>query len=137
MSLTILLVDDDYILAKGTAKLIERIGGHHVIIQDKPEEIIQLCQSGTIDIVIMDVNLSDAQLEDEYITGADLSCFLKSQESTAHIPIILLTAYALANERQSLLASSKADKLCTKPIMDYQAFLELILQIYQTYPSSH
>lgn len=136
MVLNILLVDDDYILAKGTANLIKRIGGHQVIIQDKPEEIIQLCQAGTIDLVIMDVNLSDAQFEGDYISGADLSRFIKTQESTAHIPIILLTAYTLWNERESLLSSSKADELCTKPIMDYHAFLELILEIYQTYSSS-
>lgn len=136
MRLNILLVDDDYILAKGTAKLIERLGGHNVIIQDDPEEIIRQCQAGTIDLVIMDVNLAEAQLEEQDISGADLSCFLKTQSSTAHIPIILLTAYALLNERQLLLSTSKADELCTKPIMDYQVFIELILRIYQKYQSS-
>lgn len=129
--LKILLVDDDYILAKGTAKLIERLGHHDVVITDDPIEIIQQCQFGAIDLVIMDINLPGAHWEGQEVSGADLSRFLKSQSSTSHIPIILLTAYAMINERQTLLSTSKADGFCTKPITDYQALLDLISQLCQ------
>ncbi len=127
--MNILLVDDDYMLAKGTAKLIERLGSHKVVITDDPAEIIQLCQAGAVDFVMMDVNLPGAQWEGQEVSGAELCRFLKTQPSTAHIPIILLTAYAMVNERQALLVTSQADEFCPKPITDYEALLELIEQM--------
>ena len=127
--MNILLVDDDYMLAKGTAKLIARLGSHDVVITDDPAEIIQLCQAGAVDLVMMDVNLPGAQWQGQEVSGAELCRFLKTQPSTAHIPIILLTAYALVNERQTLLAASQADEFCPKPITDYEALLELIEQM--------
>lgn len=127
----ILLVDDDYLLAKGTAKLIERLGGHQVIITDEPAAIFQECQAGDIDIVLMDVNLPEAYWEEEEVSGADIARFLKTDPQTAHIPIILLTAYAMLSERQKLLQTSQADDLLTKPLTDYNSLLVLMTQLYE------
>jgi CheY-like chemotaxis protein len=129
--LNILIVDDDYILAKGTAKLIERLGNHKVAITDEPTEIIQQCESGMVDLVMMDINLPGAQWQGQEVSGAELCRFLKTQPSTAHIPIMLLTAYAMTNERQTLLCISQADEFCLKPITDYKALLELIDKLCQ------
>lgn len=128
--MNILLVDDDYLLAKGTAKLIQRLGGHKVSITDNPSEIFQKCQDGSVDVLLMDVNLPGAFWEGQQVSGADLSRLLKSQPKTAHIPIIMVTAYAMLTERQTLLASSQADDFCIKPIINYEAFLELIAKLY-------
>jgi len=122
----ILLVDDDYLLAKGTAKLIQYLGGHHVAITDDPADIFQQCQTGDVDLVIMDVNLPGAQWQGEKVSGADLSRFLKTQPETQHIPVILVTAYAMMTERQALLTTSQADEFVPKPITDYKSFLEKI-----------
>jgi two-component system, cell cycle response regulator DivK len=124
--LNILLVDDDYILARSTAKLLHRLGGHHVYITDDPAEIFQLCQKQVVDLVIMDINLPAAQWQGQAVSGADLSRVLKNQAQTARIPVILVTAYALAGERQYLLAASQADEFVPKPITDYNSFLALI-----------
>jgi CheY-like chemotaxis protein len=133
----ILLVDDDYLLAKGTAKLLERLGGHQVIIRDEPAAIFHECQAGEVDIVLMDVNLPGAYWEDEEISGADLARFLKANPQTAEIPIILLTAYALVSEREKLLQDSQADELLTKPITDYNAFLALMTQLFEVSKKLH
>lgn len=127
--MNILLVDDDYVLAKGTAKLIQRLGGHQVWITDEPVEILQQCQTGTVDLVLMDVNLPGAQWEGQEVSGADISRILKTQPKTANIPIILLTAYAMVSERQTLLEASQADEFCAKPITDYEALLNLIARL--------
>jgi CheY-like chemotaxis protein len=127
--LNILLVDDDYVLAKGTAKLIQRLGGHQVWITDEPVEILQQCQTGSVDLVLMDVNLPGAQWEGQEVSGTDISRILKNQPKTANIPIILLTAYAMVSERQTLLEASKADEFCAKPITDYEALLKLIARL--------
>jgi CheY-like chemotaxis protein len=124
-------VDDDYLLAKGTAKLIERLGSHNVTIADNPEEIFQHCQTGAVNLVLMDVNLPGASWQGQAVSGTDLSRLLKNQPSTAHIPIVLLTAYAMLNERQTLLSISQADDFCPKPIADYEALLKLLEQLCQ------
>ncbi|MBW4471123.1 MAG: response regulator [Stenomitos rutilans HA7619-LM2] len=122
----VLLVDDDQTLAKGTAKLIQRLGKHDVTIVDEPADIVRHCRSQPTDIVLMDVNLPGAEWEGQTVSGADLASFLKTHPETAHLPIILVTAYAMLNERQALLEQSQADALCVKPITDYQALLKLI-----------
>ena len=132
--MNILLVDDDYLLAKGTAKLIQRLGGHQVQITDDPAEIFRQCQAGNIHLVLMDVNLPGAQWEDQAVSGADLARLLKTQPQTAHIPIILVTAYAMLTERQALLATSQADEFYTKPITDYDALLAAIAQLHHNKP---
>lgn len=127
--MNILLVDDDYLLAKGTAKLIQRMGGHQVDVADEPAEIFKRCQSGAIDLVLMDVNLPGAEWDNQEVSGADIARLLKTDPQTAHIPIVLITAYAMLTERQALLAASKADEFCAKPITDYEKLLEIIAQL--------
>ncbi|HEY9621879.1 MAG TPA: response regulator [Crinalium sp.] len=127
--MNILLVDDDYLLAKGTAKLIQRLGGHQVDITDDPAEIFKRCESGMVHLILMDVNLPGATWENQEVSGADLARLLKTNSRTAHIPIILITAYAMLSERQALLSSSQADEFFAKPITDYEKLLEMINQL--------
>ena len=129
--MNILLVEGNYLLAKGTAKLIQRLGGHQVWITDEPAEVFRQCQTGSLDLVLMDVNLPGALWEGQEVSGADISRILKTQPETAHIQIILLTAYAMESERQILLAASKADEFCAKPITDYEELLKLMARLCQ------
>jgi two-component system cell cycle response regulator DivK len=127
--LRILLVDDDTMLAETTAILIQGSGTHQVYITDEPAEVFRQCQSGNIDVVLMDVNLPGAQWEGKLVSGADLSRLLKTQPQTANIPIILVTAYALVNEQHYLLERSKADSFYAKPILDFESFLDGLIQL--------
>lgn len=132
--MNILIVDDDQVLARSTAKLLRfalqssegSLGDHHVTITDSPAELFHQCQTERVDIVLLDVNLPGAAWRSRSVSGADLARILKSEAQTTHIPIILLTAYALASERQTLLQTSLADDLFTKPITDYEFLLERI-----------
>ena len=127
----ILLVDDDHLLARGTAKLIQRLGGHQVAITDEPEEIFQQCRSGEVDVVLMDVNLPSAQWEGKDVSGADIAYLIKSEPKTADIPVILITAYAMLSEQQHLVEVSQADDFFAKPITDYEALLGAITKLQE------
>ncbi|AFZ21341.1 response regulator [Allocoleopsis franciscana] len=131
--MNILLVDDDTLLAETTATLIQCTGDYHVYITDEPTEVFRQCQSGNVDVVIMDVNLPGAKWEGQSVSGADLSRLLKTQPQTNHIPIILVTAYALVNEQQYLLKTSQADSFYAKPILDFDSFLEELNHIVKQY----
>lgn len=130
-SLRILLVEDNLPLAKSTAKLIERLGRHQVQITDEPKTIWELCTAGKVDIILMDINLPGASWAGEEVSGTDLSRLLKAQPETVHIPIILLTAYAMESEREPFLADSQADEFVTKPISDYAALIKAIEELSQ------
>lgn len=127
----ILIVDDDKILAETTATLIQCIGGHQAYITDEPTEIFQQCVSGNVDVVMMDVNLPGAQWEGQLVSGADLSRLLKNQPQTASIPVMLVTAYALVNERKRLLEASQADTFYAKPILDFESLVAALEQLAQ------
>lgn len=129
----ILLVDDDFTLARSTAKLIHRLGGHRVYITDEPAEIFRCCQAREVDLVIMDINLPGAHWQGQAVNGAEIARLLKDCSLTAHIPIIIVTAYAMVAERQSLLEASQADEFIAKPIIDYIFLLERIYQLIQRY----
>jgi two-component system cell cycle response regulator DivK len=122
--LNILLVEDNQLLAKGTAKLIERLGGHQVLIAVEPKEIFHLCEAGAVELVIMDINLPGVRWQGQKIDGSMLSRHLKTQWK--QIPIILVTAYTMPAEQHLLLSQSGADSCYTKPITDYDAFLDMI-----------
>lgn len=126
----ILLVDDDSLLAEATAKLIQCLGGHDVSITDEPVEVFQKCESGNIDLVIMDINLPGAKWKGQLVSGADLSRLLKTQTTTANLPIVLVTAYAMLNEQQEFMKISLADGLFAKPITDFNLFLDFLLQCH-------
>ncbi|KST61946.1 response regulator [Mastigocoleus testarum] len=122
----VILVEDDLILAKGTAKLLERLGGYQVEITFKCEKIFSLSQAGEVDIILMDINLPGAVWNGDEVSGSDLSRILKSQQPTKNIPIILLTAYAIKSERDILLQQSLADEFFLKPITNYSALIALM-----------
>ena len=127
--MNILLVEDDYLLGRGTARLLEKLGNHRLRLTHKAVDVFKHCRSGAIDLVIMDVNLPGTVWEGKEVTGVDLSRLLKSQADTDALPIVLLTAHAMDADRTHLLAHSLADCLCTKPIADYGAFLSLLERV--------
>lgn len=127
--MNILLVEDDYLLGRGTARLLEKLGNHRVRLTHKAADVFKHCQSGAIDLVIMDVNLPGTFWQGKEVTGVDLSRLLKMQPETAHLPVVLLTAHAMDTDRSHMLGDSLANDLCTKPISDYDAFLTLLMKV--------
>ena len=119
----VLLVEDDLLLARGTAKLLERLGGYQVEISVECERIFHLSEAAEVDIILMDINLAGAVWNGDEVSGSDLSRLLKSQEQTKNIPIILLTAYAIQSERDILLKQSLADEFFLKPITNYPGLI--------------
>ena len=122
----VLLVEDDLLLARGTAKLLERLGGYQVEVTVECERIFYLSQAAEIDIILMDINLPGAVWHGNEVSGSDLSRLLKSEQQTKNIPVVLLTAYAIQSERNVLLKQSLADEFFLKPITNYPALIALM-----------
>ena len=126
--MNILLVEDDYLLGRSTARLLEKEGQHRVRLTHKAADVFKHCQSGAVDLVIMDVNLPGTVWQDEEVTGVELSRMLKVQPRTARLPIVLLSANTSQAEQGRLLGDALADAIYAKPITDANEFLLLLVQ---------
>ena len=127
----ILLVEDDLLLAKGTAKLIERLSSHQVQITANPEQVFKWCNNGEVQLILMDINLPGSRWNNQLISGTDLSRSLKENYQTRHIPIILLSAYAMKSQKAALLRLSKADEFWTKPITNYEKIIKEMEELFR------
>jgi CheY-like chemotaxis protein len=62
----------------------------------------------------------------EPVDGIKITQMLKSDPNTQGLPIILVTAHAMAGDRESFLSQSGADGYISKPVVDHQEFVDQI-----------
>jgi CheY-like chemotaxis protein len=104
---TVLLVEDNEFNRDMLMRRLERKGYRVITAQDGAEGCY-LARSKTPDIILMDISLPN-------MNGWDATQKLKSEEATRHIPIIILTAHALATDRAKAFEIG-CDDYDTKPV---------------------
>ncbi len=129
--MNILLVEDDYFLGRSIAQLIEKAGQHRVRLTHKAADVFKYAQSGSIELVVMDVNLPGTFWQGKEVTGVELSRLLKQQfqqrPELERLPIVLLISNAKDDTHHSrLLSEALADGIYPKPIADAHDFLALL-----------
>ncbi len=122
----ILVVEDDVLTAQLLEIILKRKGGFEVTITDDGEKIMEILNSGKVDLIIMDVSLSNTFVKGAQVDGLKLSRIIKENDSTSKIPIILATAHAMRGDAERFLEESKADDYIAKPIADHDLFIEKI-----------
>ena len=70
------------------------------------------------DLVLLDISLPD-------MDGADVLRWIRDQEELRDLPVVALTAHAMAGDREKFLAAGFNDYV-TKPILDESILLETI-----------
>jgi CheY-like chemotaxis protein len=118
MKKKILVVEDDKLNAKFFEFTLHRRCGHEVEVTEDVERILERVRSGQIDVVIMDVSLSNSRHEGQSVSGSEICRMLKADERTRHVPVLLATAHAMKGDREELLKESGADDYISKPIAD-------------------
>lgn len=126
---TVLIVEDDLVNARVFSKILTRRGGLAVRHTENVEEVMEIAQAGGADIILMDVSLSRSMYQGRPVDGIKITQMLKSDEKTAKLPIILVTAHAMQGDREHFLQQSGADGYISKPVVDHQAFVEQILAL--------
>ena len=113
----ILLVEDDEMNRDMLSRrLMKR--GYEVAIATDGAEGVEMARSTTPDIVLMDMSLP-------VMDGWTATKELKEDDATAHIPVIALTAHAMAGDREKYL-SLGFDEYVTKPIVDEDVLIDAI-----------
>jgi len=107
--LRVLLAEDNAVNAKLVIRLLEK-SQSQVIWAKNGREAVETWRSGDFDIILMDVQMPD-------MDGFDATRAIRVAEGAGQdrIPIIALTAHALAGYREKCLASGMDDYL-TKPL---------------------
>ena len=126
---TVLIVEDDPINLRVFSKILTKRGGLQVKGTEIVEEVLQLSQSGEIDIILMDVALANSIYEGKPVDGIEITQMLKSDPNTANLPIILVTAHAMEGDRENFLKQSGADGYISKPVVDHEAFIQQIVSL--------
>jgi CheY-like chemotaxis protein len=114
---TILIVEDNALVAKFYKMALERAGGFRCIVTENVQEMLGPVDTGEVDLAILDVSLSETQWEGRRLDGLELARILKTR-SPHKLPILLATAHAMAGDRERMLQASGADGYLEKPIYE-------------------
>lgn len=131
MTKTVLLVEDDMGNVRVFSRYLTKLGGLAVTHTEDADEVVQIVKAGQADLVLMDVSLSHSLYQGRAVDGIRLTQLLKSDPSTASVPIILVTAHAMIGDRENSLQQSGADGYISKPVVDYRAFIDQVMALLQ------
>ena len=108
-----ILVVEDSALNRKLVETVLHPQGYRLLNAVDGQEAIAIATREQPDLILMDLGLPR-------VSGYEATRILKSQPETAHIPIVAVTACAMADEREQALALGCEDYI-TKPI-DTRAF---------------
>ena len=114
MGKEILIVDDEPKNLKLFGDLLQKFG-YTTIEATDGKQGVELAKARKPDLILMDIMMPN-------MDGLEATRILKADASTSSIPIIALTSYAMAGDKERILQAG-CDHYITKPI-DIKEFLK-------------
>tara|TARA_Y100000741_G_scaffold272744_1_gene212864 strand:+ start:37 stop:396 length:360 start_codon:yes stop_codon:yes gene_type:complete len=109
----ILIVEDNEMNRDMLSRRLER-KGYEVIMAEDGQKGVDMSKSENPNLILMDLSLP-------IMDGWEATSTIKADDNTKNIPIIVLTAHAMAGDREKALEAG-ADEYDTKPI-DFKRLL--------------
>ena len=103
----ILIVEDDELNRDSLRRLLRR-RGYEILLAVDGEEALTVAAAERPDVILMDMRLPG-------IDGWEATRRLKADPATRSLPIVALTAHAMASDRDRALAAG-CDDYDTKPV---------------------
>ncbi len=116
------LIVDDYAGARYLRSRILSDAGYEVLEAATGEEALRIAGDCRPALVLLDVNLPD-------LSGTEVCKRLKSNPSTAHIPVIQITGAWLSEDARQLGLASGANAYLTEPVDEVSLLKEVVTQI--------
>jgi signal transduction histidine kinase/CheY-like chemotaxis protein len=125
-SLRILLTEDNAVNQRVALRILEK-AGHRVAIAENGKASLRLLEEQPFDLILMDVQMPE-------MSGFEATALIREKEERTgrHIPIIAMTAHAMAGDRERCLAAGM-DSYLSKPVAA-SMLLELVAH-YGTTPA--
>jgi CheY-like chemotaxis protein len=111
-----MVVEDNEPSRDALSRRLER-RGYRVLLAADGQQAVDVAHASQPDLILMDLGLP-------IIDGWEATKRLKGHGATRHIPIIVLSAHAMTNDRELALAAG-GDEFDTKPVR-FQQLLEKI-----------
>ena len=121
--LHVLLVEDDVVNMTMARRTLEKMG-HSVTCAGTGKEALECLQAPGVDVVLMDIQMPE-------MDGMEATRIIRTDPRFtpyAHVPIIALTAHAMAGDRERFLAEGMDDYLA-KPF-DHARMQELLQRFF-------
>ena len=103
----ILIVEDNELNRDMLSRRLMR-KGFEIVMAEDGQKGVEMSLSENPDLILMDLSLP-------IMDGWEATSTIKNEEETKEIPIIVLTAHAMAGDREKALEAG-ADEYDTKPI---------------------
>ncbi|RMF44495.1 MAG: response regulator [Anaerolineae bacterium] len=123
---TILLVEDNPLNRDMLVRRLQRRGFRTLEAEDGLQGL-EMTRLHHPDLVLLDISIPE-------MDGYEVARQLKADPETAAIPIIALTAHALAEDRDKALAAG-CDEYATKPV-NFKALMEIIKHFLENQQSA-
>lgn len=104
---TVLVIEDNMDNMLLISDILEA-NGYNVLQAETGIEGVEMAEKHKPDFIILDIQLPD-------ISGNEVLARIRSKEQIQHIPVVAMTSYAMAGDRERLLAAG-CDGYVEKPI---------------------
>jgi signal transduction histidine kinase/DNA-binding response OmpR family regulator len=108
-SLHILLAEDNAVNQRVAVRILEK-AGHRVAIAENGKAALKMLEEQAFDVILMDVQMPE-------MGGFEATALIREKESRTgrHIPIVAMTAHAMAGDRERCLTAGM-DSYLSKPV---------------------
>ncbi len=115
LPLRVLLAEDNIVNQRLAVRLLEK-EGHNVVVAADGVKALEALEGSAFDLILMDVQMP-------LMDGVETTAAIRTREKSngAHIPIVAMTAHAMAGDRQRFL-SLGMDGYVSKPIHSRELF---------------
>lgn len=126
----VLIVEDNALVAKFFRMALETVGGYSCLVTEDVPEMLKEVERGRVDLVLLDISLTNAQWEGQFVNGVEL-CQILKKRSPRRLPVLLATAHAMSGDRERFLEASGADGYLEKPVYDSALLVEKARQLME------
>lgn len=121
----VLAVEDDPGNKLVLANIFKLSGCIDAIFEEDGDMVLEVVRSGAVDIVLMDITLTNSLLGGEPVDGLELTRQIKKMQGGPGSlpPVVLLTAHSMTGDADRFLNVSGADAYIAKPLQDVEGFI--------------
>jgi len=119
----VLAIEDDPGNKLVLANIFKLSGCIDGIFEENGDAILDIVRSSTIDLILMDITLTNSTLHGEPVDGLELTRQIKKLNLPSTPPVVLLTAHCMQGDADRFLNASNADAYIAKPLQAIEGFI--------------